>query len=230
MAGEELARNGTLEVEAQAGGSTRGFEDTVAGRNDLGAMARDPTPEEEARIVKLPIAYDGVGVVVHASNPVAGVTTGDLRQIYARQIRNWSELGGADEEIVAVSKAAGHATLETFLRHTGLARSRLEADVVGGDNAQIIRVVANTEGAVGYVSLGEVIHAIEIGMPLKLLELDGVEPTLEAVAAETYPMYRTLYLVSKHEPRGAARELIDFLRSAAGRRVIEKGRYVPLDG
>ena len=37
MAAEKLKVH-NVKVKAQAGGSTRGFEDTVAGRNDLGAM------------------------------------------------------------------------------------------------------------------------------------------------------------------------------------------------
>ena len=230
MAGEALAASGSdLRIEAQAGGSSRGFEDTVAGRNDLGAMAREPSPEELQQVLRFPIAYDGVGVVVHASNPLTRITTAELRRIYRQEVDNWQALGGADEPIVAVTKAAGHATLETFLEHTGLDRSELRVDVVGGDNAQVIRVVANSPGAVGYVSLGEVAHSIEVGMPLRLLELDGVAPTLDNVAARSYPMFRVLYLVSKGEPRGASRAFLDFLGSAEGRQIIEQGKYVPLD-
>lgn len=229
MAGEELKQNDDVTVEAQAGGSSRGFEDTIAGRNDLGAMARELTPEEDAQVAKYPVARDGVGIVVHASNPVAGLATEDLRRIYRKELRDWRPLGGPDAEIVVVTKAEGHATLETFLAHTGLGRAELRVDVVAGDNAQVIRVVANTPNAVGYVSLGEVLHAIEIGMPLRLVELDGVAPSLATVADRTYPMYRTLYLVSKREPAGASRALLDFLASDRGRQVIERGKYVPLD-
>ncbi|MEM7349963.1 MAG: phosphate ABC transporter substrate-binding protein [Acidobacteriota bacterium] len=230
LAGEALKASGSrLEIQAQAGGSTRGFEDTLAGRNDLGAMAREPTAEEAAQIRQFPIAYDGVGVVVHGSNRVEHITTEDLRRIYRKEITDWAALGGEEESIVVVTKAEGHATLETFLEHTGLDRGALQVDVVGGDNAQVIRVVANTPGAIGYVSLGEVLHSIEIDIPLRLLELDGVAPTLEHVASRHYPMFRTLYLVSREEPQGASRTLLDYLRTAEGRRIIEQGRYVPVD-
>ena len=37
MAAEELRRTKGLDVMAQGGGSTRGFEDCIAGRNNLGA-------------------------------------------------------------------------------------------------------------------------------------------------------------------------------------------------
>lgn len=228
MAGEELQKYKGITVAAQAGGSSRGFEDTVAGRNDMGAMARELTPEEEAQVKKFPVALDGIGIVVHATNPVPRLTTEDLRRIYRKDEHNWRAFGGPDVEIVVVNKAAGHATLESFLEYTGLKRSELAVDVVGGDNAQVIRVVENTKNAIGYVSLGEVLHSIENGLPLRLVPLDGVEPTLETVASRTYPMYRTLYLISREEPQGASRVLLDFLTTdEAGRRVIERGKYIP---
>lgn len=217
-----------VRLEAQAGGSTRGFEDTLAGRNDLGAMARELTEEESARVKSFPIAYDGVGIIVHGSNTVENLSTDDLKKIYRKEITNWLDVGGSDEKIVAVNKAEGHATLEVFLQHTGLDRTQIQADAVGGDNAQVIRLVANSYGAVGYVSMGEVIEAAAIGMQVRLVKLDGVEPTIDHVADESYPLRRTLYLVSKGEPSSNARQLIEFLHSDPGKQVITRGNYVPL--
>lgn len=228
LAAEELRRVHNIHVEAQAGGSTRGFEDTLAGRNDLGAMARELTPDEARQVTAYPIAYDGVGVVVHKSNPVSGLRTIDLRRIYRKEVKNWSTFGGLDAQIVVISKAEGHATLTTFLQHTGLNQAELKVDAVGGDNAQVIRLVANEKHAVGFVSMGEVIHSIEAGLPLRLIPLDGIEPTLERVADKAFPMFRTLYLVAKHEPQGKSRILLDYLRSEAGKHIIARGKYVPL--
>lgn len=228
MAAEPMAELHGIQVEAQAGGSTRGFENTLSGLNDLGAMARDLTEEEAAQVMVFPIAHDGVGVVVHGDNALAAVTTGQLQQIYRGEITNWQALGGADAEIVVVNKAEGHATLETFLKHTGLQRAELDVDVVAGDNAQVIRSVANTPHAIGYVSISEVIQAAEEGMSVRLVDLDGVRPSLEAIGDGSYPMFRTLYLVSKGQPAAPAQKLLDFLRGDQGREVIKRGRYVPL--
>lgn len=201
----------------------------MAGRNDMGAMARELTPEEEAQVKKYPVALDGIGVIVHSTNTVPGLTTEDLRHIYRKDERNWSAFGGPEAEIVVVNKAEGHGTLVSFLEHTGLDRSEVQADVVAGDNAQVLRVVGNTENAIGYVSLGETLHSIDIDLPVRLVPLDGVEPTLEAVAAKTYPMYRTLYLVSREEPQGPSRVLLDYLTASdEGRRIIESAKYIPL--
>ena len=227
MAGEKLKSDGVLLVEAQAGGSTRGFEDTIAGRNQMGAMARELTETENSQVKKYPIAFDGVSLITHGTNPVTDLTTESLRKIYRGEITNWNQLGGADAGIVVVSKAEGHATLESFLAHTKLGREDLQVDVVAGDNAQVIRAVAHSEHAIGYVSMAEVIHSVEVGMSLKMLALDQVEPSISAVSSGDYPITRTLYLVSKQEPVGGSRVLLDFLRSDRGRTIIERGNYVP---
>ncbi|HKP02661.1 MAG TPA: PstS family phosphate ABC transporter substrate-binding protein [Chthoniobacterales bacterium] len=231
MAAEELRRTKGLDVMAQGGGSTRGFEDCIAGRNSLGAMARELTPEERARVIAFPIAYDGVGIVVHASNHVADLTTDILRRIYRKQITNWSDVGGQNANIVVVHKAEGHATREVFMKFTGLTPNEMTrfTDVTAGDNAQVIRVIANTTNAIGYVSLGEVIKAAEAGLPVRLVRFNRVEPVMENVTNKTYPLFHPLYLISKGEPKGGSRVLLDFLRSAEGKTIIRQGNYVPLE-
>ena len=231
MAAEELRRTKGLDVMGQGGGSTRGFEDCMAGRNSLGAMARELTPEEKAQVIAFPIAYDGVGIVVHASNQIAGVTTDDLRRIYRKEITNWSSFGGRDEPIVVVHKGEGHGLREVFMKHMGLTPDEMtkHTDVTAGDNAQVIRVIANTTGAIGYVSLGEVIEAAEAGLPVRLVKFNGIEPVMENVKNKTYPLSHPLYLISKGEPKGGSRVLLDFLRTPGGKAIISQGNYVPLE-
>jgi phosphate transport system substrate-binding protein len=231
MAGEELRRTKGLNVMGQGGGSTRGFEDCIAGRNSLGAMARELTPEEKAQVLAFPIAYDGVGIVVHASNQIVGVTTDDLRRIYRKQVTNWSDFGGQNASIVVVHKAEGHALREVFMNYTGLTPDEMTkfTDVTAGDNAQVIRVIANTANAIGYVSLGEVIKAAEAGQPVRLVVFNGIEPVMENVTNKTYPLFHPLYLISKGEPKGGSRVLLDFLRGPEGKAIIRQGNYVPLE-
>ncbi len=231
MAGEELRRTKGLEVMPQGGGSTRGFEDCVAGRNNLGAMARELTPEEKAQVTAFPIAYDGVGIVVYATNKIPAITTDDLRKIYRKQVTQWSAFAGSEMPIVVVHKAEGHALREVFMKHTGLSPEEMtkHTDVTAGDNAQVIRVIANTAGAIGYVSLGEVIKAAEAGLAVRLVKFDGIEPVMENVTNKTYPLFHPLYLVSKGEPTGGSRILLDFLQTPEGKAVIRQGNYVPLE-
>jgi phosphate transport system substrate-binding protein len=230
-AAEELRRTKGLDIMAQGGGSTRGFEDCIAGRNRLGAMARELTPAEKAQVIVFPIAYDGVGIVVHETNPIVGLTTEELRQIYRKQVTHWTSFGGRNERIVVVHKAEGHALREVFMNYTGLTPDEMtrHTDVTVGDNAQVIRVIANTANAIGYVSLGEVIKAAEEGQLVRLTKLNGIEPVMENVTDKTYPLFHPLYLISKAEPQGGSRVLLDFLRSPEGKAIIRQENYVPLE-
>lgn len=230
-AAEELRRTSGIEITGQGGGSTRGFEDCLAGRNTLGAMARDLTPEEQAKVQVYPIAYDGVGIVVHSSNKLAEVTTDDLRKMYRKQMKSWSEVGGPEQPIVVVHKAEGHALREVFMKYLEFTPEEMTkyTDVVAGDNAQVIRLISNTAGAIGYVSLGEVIKAAESGLPVRLVKFNGIEPVMDNVTNKSYPLFHPLSLVSKGEPSVGGKILLDFLRTPEGKKIIRQGNYVPLE-
>src|SRR5204863_6974378 len=103
------------------------------------------------------------------------------RQIYRKHITSWASFGGRNERIVVVHKGEGHALREVFMKYTGLTPDEVTryTDVTAGDNAQVIRVIANTANAIGYVSLGEVIKAAESGQPVRLVKFNGIEPLME---------------------------------------------------
>lgn len=217
-----------LKIDVQTGGSTRGILDTHNGANDAGMASRDLTPEESLGIETWPVAYDGVAVIVHADNPVERLTREEVRSVFTRASKSWSELGGETVDTMVVNKAEGRATLDVFLQYTGLENREIEPHVVIGDNAQGIRLVSGNTAAIGYVSIGEALHSVERGVPIKLVEIDGVAPTLENVASGTFPLRRTLYLLFAGELDESDRTLTGFLASAAGREVIEELKFVPV--
>ena len=85
-----------------------------------------------------------MGLIVHATNPVTELTDEEVRRIFTGEVSNWSEVGGADAEIVVVNKAAGRATLEVFRKYFGLEESEIQPDVVIGDNEQGVKTVAGS--------------------------------------------------------------------------------------
>jgi ABC-type phosphate transport system substrate-binding protein len=52
---------------------------------------------------------------------------------------------------------------------------------------------------------------------------------MENVTNKTYPLFHPLYLISKGEPKGGSRVLLDFLASPEGKTIIRQGNYVPLE-
>ena len=218
-----------LVLEVQTGGSTRGIRDAREGTVGAGMASRDLTHEERAGVVPVAIAYDGLALVVHAQNPVEGLSADQVRSLYTGESDDWSAVGGTPGPVTVVNKAEGRATLDVFLDHFGLENDAIEADVVIGDNAQGVRLVSRDPSAIAYLSIGEARHAVESGESIRLLALDGVGPTPEAVADGSYTVLRRLYVIFPGEVDEVGGKLLEFLASPRGREVIESLHFVPAE-
>jgi ABC-type phosphate transport system substrate-binding protein len=61
----------------------------------------------------------------------------------------------------------------------------------------------------------------------KALWLDGIPPTLENVTTRQYPLTQTLAFVLRDDLASPlARDFVAFVRSGAGRRLLERHGYV----
>jgi phosphate transport system substrate-binding protein len=217
-----------VRVDVQGGGSARGIADVQQGLATIGMVSRALKDEEAQELVATTIASDGVGMIVHASNPVAELSTAQIIDIYLGKITNWREVGGNDAPITVVNKAEGRAALELFTQFFKIDNKDIKAQVVIGDNAQGVKTVAGNPNAIGYLSIGAAEYEAAQGTPIKLLPLNGVSATTANVQNGTYKLARPLNLVTKGEPQGLARAFIDWARSPAMYTVIEEQFLVPL--
>lgn len=209
--------NPGIQVDVQSGGSSRGISDVRRGLADVGMISR-ALYENEDDLVPTTVAYDGLALIVHASNPVAALDDDTIRAIFTGAVTDWSEVpGGGSGAITLVNKADGRSTLELFLAHLDLDPARLKSHVVIGENEQGIKMVAGNRGAIGYVSIGAVEFATSIGVPLKALPLGPVAPTTENVARGLYGSVRPLVLVTAGAPQDAT--VVDFLAFATSEMV-----------
>lgn len=220
-------RNPGVRVDVQSGGSSRGVNDARAGLADIGMASRALTREEQD-LHSHPIAMDGIGVILHRSNPVQALSDAQIVAIYTGRISNWKDVGGRDARITVVNKAEGRSTLELFLHHFHLRNSEVKAQVVIGDNQQGIKTVAGNPGAIGYVSIGTAEFEEAQGTPIRLLPMDGLAATVANVRSGRFPLARPLNLVTKGAPAGLARRFIDFARSEAVHDLVAAQYFVPL--
>ncbi len=221
-------RNLNVRIDVQMGGSSRGVADAQRGLADIGMVSRDLSPDEAKLLHAFPVARDGICMIVHQDNPIASLTSEQIIAIYKGQLNNWSEVGGTDAQITVVGKADGRSTLELFLKHFNLKSTEIDADVIIGDNQMGIKTVAGNPGAIGYVSIGTAEFDSAAGVPIKLLPLDGVEATTTHVLDGSYPLARTLHIVTRDEPNGLKRQFIDFARSADVQDIVRQQYFVPL--
>jgi phosphate transport system substrate-binding protein len=213
-----------VRIDVQAGGSSRGITDVRNGVAEVGMVSRALKPDE-ADLGHTLIARDGVSMIVHRDNPVPGLSKAQLVEIYTGKITNWSQVGGPDLAITVVSKAEGRSTLEVFSDYVGLSYKDIKAQMIIGDNQQGIQAVSSTPGAITYVSIGTAEYEAGNGAAIRLVPLDGMMPTTQAVAEGRFPMVRELNLVYKSPAAPNVQALIQHTASPKAVEII-RGQYM----
>ena len=217
-----------VRVDVQTGGSSRGLADARSGQADIGMMSRD-LAADETDVTAYAVARDGVAMIIHADNPVTELSPGQVVDIYTGDITQWSAVGGKDRPVSVVNKAEGRSTLEVFLKHFDLENSDIAAQVIIGDNEQGIKTVTGNPDAIGYVSIGAAENSIARGEPLKLLPLEGINPSTVSVQDGSFPLSRTLNFVTNGEPETLTKAFIDFAQSPEVHDIVEQQNFVPID-
>lgn len=216
--------NPSVRVDVQAGGTARGIADVHKGLADIGMVSRAVKDE---RLQVFTIARDGISLVVHDQNGIDELTRKQVLDVYTGGVDNWKQLGGHDAPITVINKAEGRATLLVFLEWVGLRNTQIQADVVVGHNEHVLKTVAGNPDAIGYVSIGAAEYDTERGAPIKLLPIDGIEASTEAVERGDFPLTRSLNLVTRRRPEGLADELIDYAQSDDVHDLIRRQYFAP---
>ncbi|EKU97797.1 phosphate ABC transporter substrate-binding protein, PhoT family [Leptolyngbya sp. PCC 7375] len=217
-----------VRVDVQTGGSSRGLADARSGQADIGMMSRD-LAADETDVTAYAVARDGVAMIIHADNPVTELSPEQVIDIYTGDITHWSAVDGDDTPVSVVNKAEGRSTLEVFLKHFKLDNSEIAAQVIIGDNEQGIKTVTGNPDAIGYVSIGAAENSIARGAPLKLLPLEGINPSTASVQDGSFPLSRTLNFVTNGEPETLTKAFIDFAQSPEVHDIVEQQNFVPID-
>ncbi|OLT58966.1 phosphate ABC transporter substrate-binding protein [Moorena bouillonii] len=221
------SENPGVRVDVQTGGSSRGIADARQGVADIGMVSRD-LKQSEKDLQGFAIARDGIGIIVHKTNPVQSLSNEQIVDIYQGKIDNWQDVGGKRAPITVVNKAEGRSTLELFLKYFQLKNSEIKADVVIGDNEQGIKTVAGNPNGIGYVSIGTAEYSSKQDVPIKLLPVAGIAATTENVQNGTFPLSRSLTLVTKTIPVGLDKAFIEFSRSQKVQDIVKEQNFVPL--
>jgi phosphate transport system substrate-binding protein len=101
-------------VEVQGGGTTTGLQAVEDGTANIGMCSRALKPEE--KYTPITIAWDGVAVVVHNTNPVKNLSRQQIADMFTRKITNWKDVGGRDMPVRLITREEGSGTREAFTK------------------------------------------------------------------------------------------------------------------
>lgn len=215
-----------IQIEVQMGGSGRGISDARQGKADIGMVSR-ALGESERDLTGMPIARDGVAIIVHKDNPVSALSDRQLLDIYSGKIANWRQVGGRDAPLNMLAGPPEGASSELFSHYLQLPYEQIKAKGRVAANAERIAAVAADPHAMIWVSVGESERKARDGVPIKLLAVGGVAASSKNVRNGNYPLSRPLTLVTRGTPTGAARIFLEFSVSSQVTDLVLAFDFVP---
>ncbi|HEY4551648.1 MAG TPA: PstS family phosphate ABC transporter substrate-binding protein [Bacillaceae bacterium] len=178
-----------------------------------------------------PIGREAFVFFVNAKNPVKGLKSEDIKQIYSGSITNWREVGGKNDKIRAFQRpedSGSQTALQHFMGDTPV-MDPPSKDVVTGMGGIIheVSVYQNYKNAIGYTFRyysNEMVQNKEI----RLLEIDGVKPTKETIRTSEYPLASEFYAITAGSGRPQLDAFLEWILSEEGQAIVEKTGYVSI--
>jgi phosphate transport system substrate-binding protein len=243
--------HGGVRVTVGISGTGGGFKKFGHGETDISDASRPIKPSEVElcakngiEYVELPVAYDGLAVVVHPQNTwVDHLTVAELKRLWAPEaqgaITRWSQVrdGWPNEEIHLFGAGVDSGTYDYFTEAVVGKEHMSRGDFTASeDDNVLVQGIATDRLALGFFGYA---YYEENRGKLKLVPIDDgkdetgrgpIAPTPETVADGTYqPLSRPIFIYVRTQAldRPEVAAFVRFYLENAPRLVMQVG-YIPL--
>ncbi|MFW7412247.1 phosphate ABC transporter substrate-binding protein PstS family protein [Vagococcus fluvialis] len=212
-------------INVQGGGSGTGLSQVQAGavqigNSDLFAEEKNGIKSEE--LVDHQVAVVGLTPIVNKEIGITDISKEDLKKIFTGEITNWKEVGGRNQKIVIINRAAGSGSRHTFEQWVldgEESKNAQEQDSTG----MVRQIVSTTPGAISYVAFSYVTDDVAT------LSIDGVNPTEENVMRNKWTVWSYEHMYTKGEPKGLTKEFLAYMLSEeVQKEIVPQLGYIPV--
>ncbi|WP_150271682.1 phosphate ABC transporter substrate-binding protein [Paenibacillus tepidiphilus] len=225
-----METNTGVDIQVQGGGSGTGLTQVAEKQVDIGnsdvfaeEKLKDDDAEKAASLVDHQVAVVAIAAVSHPDAGVDSLTKQQLVDIFTGKIKNWSEVGGADQAIQIINRPASSGTRATFESFAlGTKTEDMQGSIQEDSSGTVKKMIGETPGAIGYLALSYLDDSV------KTLNYDGVEPSVDNVISGDYPVWAYQHMYTNGEPTGALKAFLDYFLTDEVQTtdVVELG-YIP---
>lgn len=244
VAEEFQRKHPRVRVKVGLSGTGGGFKKFIVGETDINDASRPIKDGEKARAkknnieyIEIPIAYDGITVVVNKQNPLKSLTMAQLKKLWEpnSKVKTWKDLDSklTAKPIKLYGPGSDSGTFDFFTEEVvGKTKASRSDYTASEDDNVMVRGVSKDRFALAYFGFAYYIEN-KNRLDLKSVALTKgkktVEPTLASIKDQSYPLSRPLfiYVSRKAAKRPELNEFVRFYLKHAKTLAKEVG-YVPL--
>lgn len=210
-------------------GSSGGIKALLQGTIDFSVSGRPPRDEDVSQggnaveLVRTPFVF-----IVNAKTRKSDITGVELEKIYSGVMSVWPD--GSRIRLVLRPKTETDTKIVESLspameRAVASAQSR-EGMILAVTDQESTDTVEKTPGALGGSTLMQVLAERK---RVNILRFNGVEPSVAGIRDGSYPLVKTLYLVTSPKTSPEARQFIEFVRSKKGESILREYGGMPVN-
>lgn len=200
---EPFEKSSSMQLSIISAGVKAAFQDVESGVVDAGAaglsfedwllfMKKEGVDvKDSASFSHFKIGKDRIAVLTNKENAVEKLSKEQLQKIFAGEIDNWKDVGGADSIIIVVFGALQQGTNNTFTKQI-MDGKPITKDNLGVYSAKdVLAAVASNPSAIGFGPGGVVDGSVKT-------------PAIPEIA-------RDITLITKGKPSAKVQKLIDYI-------------------
>ena len=233
-------------INVSLSGTGNGFKKFAAGETDISNASRPieekgiaALKESKIEFIEVPVAYDGLTVVVNKDNTwVDHLTVSELKKIWEPEaqgkVMKWSDIraGWPATSLKLYGPGTGSGTFDYFTKViVGKEKSSRADYTPSEDDNQLVVGVAGDKGALGYFGYAYYLENVD---KLKAVPIDNgsgpVTPSPETIEDRTYaPLSRPefIYIKTSAMEKPYVKSFVEFYLSPEGQELIKESGYVP---
>ena len=240
------ATDGNVRITVGVSGTGGGFKKFCAGETHISDASRpikqsevDLCAENGIEYIELPVAIDGLSVMVNPANDfVECMTVDELHTIWSPEaegvVTKWSQVraGWPDEDIRLYAPGVDSGTFDYFTETVNGESQASRGDFLPSeDDNVLVTGIAGDRGSLGYFGYA---YYAENADRLKLVAIDGgegcVTPTDETINNGSYaPLSRPLFIYvaadALNQPH--VKGFVEFYLDEANRGLVSETGYIP---
>jgi phosphate transport system substrate-binding protein len=209
--------------------------DVINGQTDIAGAARAPNDKEYGQaknagksLHMTAVGYDGLAIVVNSQNPVTGISSDQVRQIFIYgNVTDWKQIPGSGKtgliHIYVLDPKVSN-TADAFISKLATGASFTPtATVLPGTSSEPLsqKILTDPDGIT--------FAATTFVYPnMKTLPVDGISPSPATMQDGTYLFSRKLYIITDGAPQGINKEFINFIFSQDGQKIATDKGIVPV--